>query len=106
VAALREWLGQHLPAPPTDTMAFLTALNSAVRSSLRYSRREEPGIQNALETLARGGGSCRDYALLFIELCRLHGLAARFVSGYLHEPPDPALAHPLPTAMHAWAEVY
>ncbi len=104
--ALREWLARHLPVPPTDTMAFLTALNAAVRSSLLYTRRDEPGIQSAVETLQRGSGSCRDYALLFIELCRLHGLAARFVSGYLHEPSDPAITHPLPTAMHAWAEVY
>ena len=106
VIALREWLKKNLPSPPHDTLAFLTALNAAVRSSLVYSRRDEPGIQSAVETIARGGGSCRDYAFFFIKLCRLHGLAARFVSGYLHEPPDPALANPAPQAMHAWAEVY
>ena len=104
--ALRGWLAHHLPSLPGETLAFLTALNTAIRSSLVYSRREEAGIQPAAQTLARGGGSCRDYAVLFIELCRLHGLAARFVSGYLHEPPEPALSDPAPPAMHAWAEVY
>ncbi len=106
VAELRSWLALHLPAPPTDTVQFLTALNHAVHQALRYTRRDEPGIQSAGTTLALGSGSCRDYAVLFIELCRLQGLAARFVSGYLFEPPPPGVAQPVPPAMHAWAEVY
>lgn len=105
-AALRTWLGRHLPDPPRETISFLTALNGAVRQSLLYNRRDEPGIQSAATTLALGSGTCRDYAVLFIELCRLHGLASRFVSGYLYEAP-PASGAPLPPpAMHAWAEVY
>ena len=103
---LRAWLGTHLPAPPADTVQFLSALNLAVRQSLAYSRRDEPGIQTPADTLARGGGSCRDYAVLFIALCRTLGLAARFVSGYLHEPPASDIPNPSPPAMHAWAEVY
>jgi transglutaminase-like putative cysteine protease len=105
-APLRAWLAQHLPSPPRDTVAFLTALNTAVRASLAYSRRDEPGIQNAAETLARGGGSCRDYAVVLIELCRLLGLAARFASGYLHESTSADAKNPPPSAMHAWTEVY
>ena len=105
-AELRGWLAARLPAPPRDTVAFLTALNTAVRNSLGYTRRDEPGIQTPAETLACGGGSCRDYAVLFIALCRTLGLAARFVSGYLHEPPAADIPNPLPPAMHAWAEVY
>lgn len=105
-AQLRAWLAAHLPAPPTDTIAFVTALNTAVRAALSYSRRDEPGIQTPAETLVSGGGSCRDYAVFFIALCRQLGLAARFVSGYLHEAPDPAVSNPSPPAMHAWAEIY
>ena len=105
-AQLRTWLDTHLPAPPRDTVPFLTALNTAVRNALFYTRRDEPGIQTPAETLARAGGSCRDYAVLFMALCRTLGLAARFVSGYLHEPPAADIPNPLPPAMHAWAEVY
>ncbi|HVU24770.1 MAG TPA: transglutaminase family protein [Opitutus sp.] len=105
-AQLQTWLATHLPDPPSDTIAFLSALNSAVHAALAYGRRAEPGIQTPAETIARCGGSCRDYAVLLIALCRHLGIAARFVSGYLHEPPDPALANPLPPDMHAWAEVY
>lgn len=105
-AELRAWFDRQMPAPPTDTITFLSALNSAVHRGLVYHQREEPGIQSAAQTLALGTGSCRDYAVFLIELCRMLGLAARFVSGYLHEPPVPAVTHPSPPALHAWAEVY
>lgn len=103
---LRAWLEQNLPSPPTETVPFLMAINSAVHRVLAYTRREEQGIQSAADTLARGSGSCRDYAVLLIELCRALGLAARFVSGYLYEPAASGAAPPLSPAMHAWAEVY
>jgi transglutaminase-like putative cysteine protease len=103
---LLAWLSQHLPSRPGDTLALLTALNVAVKNSLRYNRRDEPGIQSAATTLALGSGTCRDYAVLFIELCRHVGLAARFVSGYLYEAQPTAGSPRFPTPMHAWAEVY
>lgn len=104
--ALRAWLHQHLPSPPTETVPYLIALNTAVQRALSYTRRDEQGIQSAAETLERGTGSCRDYAVLLIELCRALGLAARFVSGYLFEPSASGETPPLVPAMHAWAEVY
>jgi transglutaminase-like putative cysteine protease len=52
--------------------------------------------------LTSRAGSCRDFATLFIEACRLLGLAARFVSGYLYSPTLP----PGQGATHAWSEVY
>lgn len=102
----RTWLEQHLPSPPTETVPYLIALNTAVQRALVYTRRDEQGIQSAAETLERGTGSCRDYAVLLIELCRALGLAARFVSGYLFEPAATGETPPLSPAMHAWAEVY
>ena len=105
-APLQSWLAQHLPNPPKETVSFITELNTAVHRSLQYTRRDAAGIQSSTDTLNLGSGSCRDYAVLFIELCRLQGLAARFVSGYLYEPPPADGSPPLPPAMHAWAEVY
>jgi transglutaminase-like putative cysteine protease len=64
--------------------------------------REEPGVQSPATTLSTGRGSCRDFATLFIEICRLYGLASRFISGYvLNET-----VAPWNTATHAWAEVF
>ena len=102
----REWLKREMPTPPSETVPFLMSLNSTVHGALKYAPREEPGIQSASETMARRGGSCRDYAAFLIELCRVLGLAARFVSGYLREPKLPNSGAAEPQSMHAWAEVY
>jgi transglutaminase-like putative cysteine protease len=103
---LRSWLDRQLPSPPTDTLGWLTAVNSAVMRSIGYTRRDEHGIQAPGETLDLGTGSCRDFAALLVDLCRMSGLAARFVSGYLYDPPPDDPAKVVPTAMHAWVEVY
>ena len=103
---LRSWLAEHLVDTPVETVPFLTALNGLLYGSVAYARREEGAIQPSAETLALGSGSCRDFAVLLIELCRTLGLAARFVSGYLYDPPPPEEKNPAPGAMHAWVEVY
>lgn len=87
---------------PIQTYTLLKRLASYIHTSLQYKVREEPGVQSAEQTLAYGTGSCRDFALLFIEAARCMGLAARFVSGYLHAPQATAELG----ATHAWAEVY
>jgi transglutaminase-like putative cysteine protease len=69
---------------------------------LRYEPREEQGVQSPAETLARGVGSCRDFAALFMDAGRQLGLATRFVSGYLRTP----VTASDDGATHAWAEVY
>jgi transglutaminase-like putative cysteine protease len=101
--AVRAWVAPFLPAQAratTPTLDFLTAVNQAVSTDFTYRRRDEPGIQAPSETLAMRSGSCRDYATLFMEACRHLGLAARFVSGYAH---NPRFAH---GSTHAWTEVY
>jgi transglutaminase-like putative cysteine protease len=106
IPLLKTWLAQHLPAAPRDPIAFLAALNTGVQNSLRYNRRDEAGIQPAATTLTLGSGSCRDYAVVLIELCRHLGVAARFVSGYLYEAlPTAGATKPTP-ALHAWVEVF
>lgn len=98
---LRTWLRAMMPEAPRGTVAWLSALNQAIFRSVRYARRDEPGIQTAETTIGLGSGTCRDYAALFIAAARFSGVAARFVSGYLF---DASL--PLSGDMHAWAEVF
>lgn len=101
---LGAWLDENFRDRPSETVPFLSALNTLVYRSLRYVRREEPGIQPSATTLTLGGGACRDYAVLFVELARMLGFAARFVSGYLFAPSD--RNDRSAGAMHAWVEVY
>lgn len=99
---LERWIDsiwQHNDA--IQTYSLLQRINTALYEQMIYRVREEPGVQSASATLAQGSGSCRDFALLFMAAARQLGLAARFVTGYLHAPLSPAAG-----ATHAWAEVY
>ncbi|MGB6016924.1 MAG: transglutaminase family protein [Nodosilinea sp.] len=81
--------------------AFLTALASHIYETCDYTIRATGHPWPGGITWAKKLGSCRDFAVLFMEACRAVGLAARFVSGY--EEGDPTLAE---RDLHAWAEVY
>ncbi len=83
-----------------QTIPFVMRLAAQIHDRLGYLLREHGDPWTAVETLQRGQGSCRDFAVLFIAACRSVGLAARFVSGYCVG--DVAAD----THMHAWAEVY
>lgn len=83
---IRRWAETFLEAAKGDTWTILTELNSAIGRDFDYRRREEPGIQPPQETLQSGAGSCRDFAVLMLEAVRELGFAARFVTGYLHDP--------------------
>ncbi|CAA0093990.1 putative protein [Zhongshania aliphaticivorans] len=84
-----------------QTYTLLQGIASHIFESHTYKLREEPGVQTAKDTLSCGTGSCRDFAQLFMDAAKCMGLAARFVSGYLHAPGTDAAG-----ATHAWAEVY
>jgi len=101
--SIQGWLKPYRESPQgTETFALLDRMNGDIHSRLGYEVREEEGVLPPAETLRRGRGSCRDLAALFIESCRRLGIAARFVSGYVHGPAAEAGG----AATHAWAEVY
>jgi transglutaminase-like putative cysteine protease len=100
---LKDWTADVCnPAAGADTIAMLTSVNTKIANSLKYKVREEPGVQSPAQTLSSNTGSCRDFATLFIEICRHCGLASRFISGYVLNEAVPD-EH---TATHAWAEVF
>ena len=99
---LNRWIRNFWPTgEQIQTYTLMQALTEYINQSLSYRVREEPGVQSAEQTLQSGTGSCRDFAELFMEAAKCLGLAARFVSGYLHDPLATAAG-----ATHAWAEVY
>ena len=104
-----ETLGQALRDRTADA-----DLQSAVEHQRRHQRpvrlhrtRTSEGTQTPVETLQHASGTCRDFALLFIEAVRSLGFGARFVTGYLYDPAlDGGQAMQGAGATHAWADVY
>jgi transglutaminase-like putative cysteine protease len=84
-----------------DTIQFLSLLNQRIYKECTQIIRETGVPQLPGITWSTKSGSCRDYAVLFMEVCRSLGLATRFVSGYQEGDPDSSDRH-----LHAWAEVY
>jgi len=102
---LRNWACGFVRDTPTDTLALLKDLSYGV-STLVYQSREDDGTQSPLQTLDRGRGSCRDFAVLFVEAARGLGFGARIVSGYLYNPNQSLVGSSDAGSTHAWAEVY
>ena len=101
--ALKEWSAQFWKAGQTfETYVLLDNINQAITKQIVYRVRETPGVQSPAKTLLKKTGSCRDMATLFIETCRLLGLAARFISGYQYVKGLPIDAG----STHAWSEIY
>jgi transglutaminase-like putative cysteine protease len=110
---LTAWARQFIRTDgPTGTRDMLVAMNQHIRDHFTYAARDEEGTQAPLDTLAKGTGSCRDFALLMMEAARQLGVASRFVSGYLYDPAldeskpdtDPQLVGAGST--HAWMQAY
>jgi transglutaminase-like putative cysteine protease len=103
---LQGWARAFVRSNPTDTLSLLKDLSAGVAGWISYQSRDDEGTQTPVQTLDRGWGSCRDFAVLFIAAARSLGFGARIVSGYLYNP-DPNSAQPGdPGSTHAWAEVY
>lgn len=98
-----------LPKASGGSLQVLDALGEAVHHAFVYRRREAKGVQSPAATITGGSGTCRDFAFLFMEAARSLGFAARFVTGYLHDPAAEAEGEVVMTgggATHAWADVF
>ncbi len=84
-----------------NTLDFLGDLNQTVYNHCFYQPRETGDPMPPGMTWRRKTGSCRDLSVLFMEVCRVVGLAVRFVSGY--EAGDPKQPEKY---LHAWVEVF
>lgn len=96
-------LGHNASGPTVET---LVAMNAWLHENIAYERREEGEAWPAAKTLREQRGSCRDFALLFCEVLRRKGIAARQASGYLWEDDDPDSPRRAENALHAWIEAY
>ena len=103
------WIRLMMPEPPAESTEVLAQLAAAIHSGFAYGRREERGVQSPRATIQLGCGTCRDFAVLFMEAARHLGFAARFVTGYLYDPSDDGFGDGALSgggSTHAWADVF
>jgi transglutaminase-like putative cysteine protease len=116
-AARREldrWSAAFLQSgKSTDLHEFLVSMTQTIKQTIEHVSRHEEGIQNPTQTLALKSGSCRDIAVLMIAALRSRGIAARFVSGYVHLVDDEDNVDDVVGGdeivggnTHAWVQVY
>jgi transglutaminase-like putative cysteine protease len=104
---LAAWARRFVMGNKTWTLALLSDLNSGIQSQFAYQSRDEEGTQTPLQTLDRGRGSCRDFAVLLMEAVRSLGFGARIVSGYLDAAPLQGGGAPAANnTTHAWVDIY
>ena len=103
---LKAWARAFVRGNPTDTLALLKDLSAGVSASIRYQIREDEGTQSPVETLRLSSGSCRDFAVLFLEAARTLGFGGRLVSGYLYNPDQNRIGAGDAETTHAWAEIF
>lgn len=103
---LQKWARSFVRGVAPDTLELLKEISHGVSETLQYEVRESEGTQTPIESLDRGKGSCRDFAILFAEAVRSLDIGARIVSGYLYDPQSTATGSSGSGSTHAWAEVY
>ena len=104
---VHAWAQRFVKPGSNLTAEVLMTMTYAIKETFAYTARHERGTQPPGFTLATGKGTCRDFAVLMIDAVRSLGLAARFVSGYIHIPDEgdgPRFTGGGNT--HAWCQVY
>jgi transglutaminase-like putative cysteine protease len=86
----------------SDPAEQAQALMAAVSGALVYERGATDVRTSADAALTLGRGVCQDFAHVMLAACRCLALPARYVSGYLHTPPNGDAE----LASHAWVDVY
>jgi transglutaminase-like putative cysteine protease len=91
---------ERVAAGRTTVAGLLLALADRVHAQLRYEPGSTAVTTTAGQALRLGSGVCQDYTHLFLAVCRVLGVPARYVSGYLCTGAGPDQTQ----ASHAWAE--
>jgi transglutaminase-like putative cysteine protease len=99
--SVKQYAQEAAAGAQWNTLSFLTTLSAQIYRTFRQVIRPYGPPWPSDQTLSAMQGSCRDLAVLFCDVCRVMGIAARFVSGY-----ECSSANRDDSYMHAWAEVY
>lgn len=100
VAEVLGDLGNAAPVAAAEHIA------TQVRARVSYVAGSTGVRTNALQAWDQEQGVCQDMAHVTIALLRAAGLPARYVSGYLHPDPEPAVGRTAAGQSHAWVEYW
>ncbi len=99
-AAVSLWPGRPIGEAVTDLM-------HRIHADFRYDSTATTVTSTVEETFREKAGVCQDFAHLTVACLRSHGLAVRYVSGYLATTPPPGKERVVGAdASHAWVAVW
>ncbi|GEL96416.1 transglutaminase family protein [Cellulomonas composti] len=103
---VREWAAPSFrPGRPLGEL--VVDLASRIHDELEYRTGSTTVHTTQVQLLAQRAGVCQDFAHLMLAALRLHGVPARYVSGYLETRPAPGRAKLRGAdASHAWVSVW
>ncbi|MDQ0425128.1 transglutaminase family protein [Cellulomonas iranensis] len=106
VDEVRDWAAPSFAQdrPLADVVVDLV---HRIRTELTYRSGSTTVHTTQTQLLAQGAGVCQDFAHLMIAALRLHGLPARYASGYIETRPRPGRPKLRGAdASHAWVSVW
>ncbi|MGW5572596.1 transglutaminase family protein [Nocardia thailandica] len=93
--------------PGRPLLEAITDLNTRIHRDFRYRSGSTTVSTRVADVFAAREGVCQDFARIGAACLRAHGLAARYVSGYLATDPPPGKERMVGAdATHAWAAVW
>jgi transglutaminase-like putative cysteine protease len=104
--AVRAFAAPSFP-PGRPLFAALLDLSARVRAEFVFDQRATGVATPVREVMQLRRGVCQDFAHVMIACVRAHGLAARYVSGYIRtHPAQGQMRRTGADASHAWVAVF
>jgi transglutaminase-like putative cysteine protease len=92
-----------LPHGVCDLWQDTLAIGDHIHRTFTYTPRFTTVNTKPAEVVRTRQGVCQDFTHVMLGICRIHGIPARYVSGYFYNPDR---ASDEIVASHAWVEVY
>jgi transglutaminase-like putative cysteine protease len=103
---VRAWAAPSF-TPGRGVAELLADLAHRIRTELTYRSGSTTVHTTQSELLAQGTGVCQDFAHLMVAALRLHGVPARYASGYIETMPPPGREKLRGAdASHAWVSAW
>lgn len=97
---INDFAARFHPLLARDTIETVHQIVLGIADAVEYRKGETHVHTTGAEALEQGSGVCQDQAHIFCAVCRVLGIPARYVSGYVTH----GMGSEAHAASHAWAE--